>query len=215
MIIAFIAASVPAFALTNEEERQYGKEIIPSDRRAVPINNDPYISLYLNDIRRGSKARRQCRSLIVLTVIDSPEINAFATPGGYVYIASGLIANCDNEEEVAGVMAHEFAHIKKRHIAKRAEKEKYFTATMVATMLAALLVGDAARGAVLMAGMGGAQTAALKYSREDEEEADREGSALANEAGYGGLGISDFLRKIAGRGRRQALSPVSADAPVP
>lgn len=67
---------------------------------------------------------------------------------------------------------------------------------MVATMLAALLVGDAARGAVMAMGMGGAQAAALKYSREDEEEADREGSTLANAAGYGGLGISDFLKKL-------------------
>ncbi|MBP1749014.1 MAG: peptidase Ste24p [Deltaproteobacteria bacterium] len=196
IIIAFIAASVPASALTNEEELRYGKEVYLEIARAVPINNDPYISLYLNDIRSRLENKTTMPFPLVLTVIDSPEINAFATPGGYVYVASGLIANCDNEEEVAGVMAHEFAHIKKRHIAKRAEKEKYFTATMVATMLAALLVGDSARGAVLAMGMGGAQAAALKYSREDEEEADREGSTLASEAGYGGLGTADFLKKL-------------------
>ncbi len=196
LVIAFIAASVPALALTNEEERQYGREAFLQISRAVPINNDPYISFYLDDIRNRLESKTTMPFPIVFTVIDSPTIDAFATPGGYVYIASGLIANCDKEEEVAGVMAHEFAHIKKRHIAKRAEKEKYFTATMVATMIAALLVGDAARSAVLIAGMGGAQAAALKYSRQDEEEADREGSTLANEAGYGGLGISDFLRKL-------------------
>ena len=154
------------------------------------------MSLYLDDIRSNLESKTTMPFPIVLTVIDLPIINAFAAPGGYVYIATGLITNCENEDEVAGVMAHEFAHIKKRHIAKRAEKEKYFTATMVATMLAALLVGDAARGAVLMAGLGTAQTVALKYSREDEEDADREGSALANEAGYGGLGISDFFKRL-------------------
>ncbi len=196
LIIAFIAASVPANALTNEEERKYGKEIYLEIARTVPINNDPYISFYLNDIRARLESKTTMPFPMVITVIDSPEVNAFATPGGYVYIASGLIANSDKEEEVAGVIAHEFAHIKKRHIAKRAEKEKYFTATMVATMLAALLVGDSARGAVMAVGMGGAQAAALKYSREDEEEADREGSALANASGYGGLGISDFLKKL-------------------
>ncbi len=196
VILAFIATSVPARALTNEEELKYGKEVYLQIARSVPINNDPYMSFYLNDMRLRLESKTTMPFPLVVTIIDSPEINAFATPGGYVYIASGLIANCDNEEEVAGVMAHEFAHVKKRHIAKMAEKEKYFTATMVATMLAALLVGDAARGAVMAMGMGGAQAAALKYSREDEEEADREGSTLANAAGYGGLGISDFLKKL-------------------
>jgi beta-barrel assembly-enhancing protease len=196
VLFAFVATSLPAHALTNEEEVKYGKEIYLEIARAVPINTDPYISFSINDIRLRLESKTIMPFPLVVTVIDSPEINAFATPGGYVYIASGLIANADNEEEVAGVMAHEFSHIKRRHIAKRAEKEKYFTATMVATLLAALLAGDAARGAILALGMGGAQAAALKYSREDEEDADREGSTLANEAGYGGLGTADFLRKL-------------------
>ena len=196
VIFAFIATSVPAGALTNDEELKYGKEVFLEIARTVPVNNDPYMSFYLNDIRNRLDSKTIMPFNVVLTVIDSPTIDAFATIGGYVYIASGLIANCDNEEELAGVMAHEFAHIKKRHIAKRMEKQKYINATMLATMLAALLVGDAARTAVLAMGMGSAQTMSLKYSRQDEEEADREGSTLANAAGYGGLGIADFLKKL-------------------
>lgn len=192
----FLVVSVAAFALTNEEERTYGKEIYLEIARSAPINNDPYISLYLNEIRGRLESKTTMPFPVVLTVIDSPTIDAFATIGGYVYIAAGLIANCDNEEEVAGVMAHEFAHIKKRHIAKRMDKQKYLNATVVATMLAAMLVGDSAREAVLVTGMGTAQSMALRYSREDEDEADREGSILANEAGYGGLGIADFLKKL-------------------
>ncbi len=196
VILAFIATSVPVQALTNEEEIKYGKEIYAQISQAVPVNTDPYITFAINDMRLRLESKTIMPFPMVVTVIDSPEINAFATPGGYVYIASGLIANSDNEEEVAGVMAHEFSHIKRRHIARRAEKEKYFTATMVATLLAALLAGDAARGAILALGMGGAQAAALKYSREDEEDADREGAILANDAGYGALGTADFLRKL-------------------
>ncbi len=196
VVLAFLAASVPAFALTNDEERKYGKEVFLEIARAVPINNDPYISLYVNDIRSRLESKTTMPFPVVLTVIDSPTIDAFATIGGYVYIASGLIANCDNEEELAGVMAHEFAHIKKRHIAKRMDKQKYLNATVIATMLAAMLVGDSARDAVLVTGMGAAQSMALRYSREDEEEADREGSILANDAGYGGLGTADFLKKL-------------------
>ncbi|MEN6615420.1 MAG: M48 family metalloprotease [Syntrophorhabdus sp.] len=196
LLVSFIGTSIPAFALTNEEERKYGQEVFLEIARSVPINNDPYVSLYLNDVRIRLESKTVMPFPVVFTVIDTPTIDAFATIGGYVYIASGLIANADGEDELAGVMAHEFAHIKKRHIAKRMEKQKFINATMVATMLAALLVGDSARGAVLMTGMGSAQAMALTYSREDEEEADREGSALANEAGYGGLGISDFLKKL-------------------
>jgi predicted Zn-dependent protease len=194
--LAFLVTSIPASALTNEDERKYGKEIYLEIARSAPINNDPYISFYLNDMRGRLESRTTMPFPVVLTVIDSPTIDAFATIGGYVYIAAGLIANCDNEEEVAGVMAHEFAHIKKRHIAKRMGKQKYLNATVVATMLAAMLVGDAARSAVLATGLGAAHSMALSYSREDEEEADREGSILANDAGYGGLGISDFLKKL-------------------
>ena len=101
----FLAASAGAFALTNEEERQYGKEIYLEIARSAPINNDPYISLYLNEIRVRLESKTTMPFPVVLTVIDSPTIDAFATIGGYVYIAAGLIANCDDEEEVAGVMA--------------------------------------------------------------------------------------------------------------
>lgn len=189
-----------AWALTNEEERRYGKEIFLEVAQSAPINNDPYVSLYMNDIRGRLEANTVMPFPIVLTAIDSPTIDAFATIGGYVYIAMGLIATCDNEEELAGVMAHEFAHIKKRHIAKRMAKQKYINATMVATMLAAMLVGDSARDAVLVTGMGAAHTMALRYSREDEDEADREGSILADKSGYGGLGIADFLKKLRAAG---------------
>jgi len=200
MILAFLVSSVSAQALTNEEERKYGKEIFLEIARSVPINNDPYVSLYMNDIKMRLEAHTTMPFPMVLTAIDSATIDAFATIGGYVYIATGLITVCDSEEELAGVMAHEFAHIKKRHIAKRMEKQKYINATMIATMLAALLAGDAARSAVLVTGMGAAQTMALRYSREDEDEADREGSILADQSGYGGLGIADFLKKLRATG---------------
>ena len=200
VILFLLAGVMPVRALTNEDERKYGKEIFLEIARSTPINNDPYISFYLDSIKKNIESKTVMPFPVVLTVIDSSTIDAFATIGGYVYLAAGLIANCDSEDEAAGVMAHEFAHIKKRHIAKRMDKQKYMNATMVATMLAAMLAGDAAREAILVAGMGASQTMALKYSREDEEEADREGSLLANNAGYGGLGISDFLKKLRATG---------------
>ena len=82
--------------------------------------------------------------------------------GGYVYITTGLVGMCDKEEELAGVIAHECAHIKKRHIAKRMEKEKYLNIGMISTMLLAMLVGGGSTPeAIITAGLAGTQTMGL------------------------------------------------------
>ena len=143
---------------------------------------------------------------VTLTIIDSESVDAFATMGGYVYITTGLVGMCDKEEELAGVIAHEFAHIKKRHIAKRMEKEKYLNIGMITTMLLGMLVGGGSTPeAIITSGLAGAQAMSLKYSREDEEEADREGSTIADKAGYGGLGSAAFLKKLRTTGTDKLL----------
>ena len=195
--IIFITASSFSLALTNDEEKKYGKEIYREITRSAPVNNDPYISLHLQTLKNSLEAKAILAFPATLTIIDSPTIDAFATMGGYVYITTGLIGMCDKEEELAGVVAHEFAHVKKRHIAKRMEKQKYLNIASLSTMLLAMLAGSGpAGGAILAAGMGGTQAMSLKYSREDEEEADREGSVIADRAGYGGLGSAGFLKKL-------------------
>lgn len=195
--IILIATPFLSLALTNDEEKKYGKEIYQEIVQSVPVNNDPYISLHLQTIKNSLETKAVLPFNATLTIIDSPTIDAFATMGGYVYITSGLVGMCDKEEELAGVVAHEFAHIKKRHIAKRMEKQKYLTIATISTMLLAALAGNSpAGGAIIATGMGGTQAMSLKYSREDEEEADREGSVIADKAGYGGLGSADFLKKL-------------------
>ncbi|MBA4389563.1 MAG: hypothetical protein C0399_01325 [Syntrophus sp. (in: bacteria)] len=204
--IIFFAASSLSRALTNEEEKKYGKEIYREIIQSVPVNNDPYISLHLQTIKNSLETKAVLPFPGTLTIIDSPTIDAFATMGGYVYITTGLIGMCDKEEELAGVVAHEFAHIKKRHIAKRMEKQKYLNIASLSTMLLAMLAGNSPAGSAIMAtGMGGAQAMSLKYSREDEEEADREGSTIANKAGYGGLGSAEFLKKLRASGGDKLL----------
>jgi len=194
------------FALTLEEEKKYGKEIYFEIARSVPVNNDPFISIYVNDIKNRLEQNANLSFPIVLTIIDYQAPDAFATMGGYVFISTGLIAMCDKEEELAGVMAHEFAHISRRHIAKRIEKEKYINIASIAALLAAIIVPDpGVKGAVLTTGMGSAQAMSLKYSREDEDEADRVGATIADKTGYGGLGTADFLRKLRSAGGDKVL----------
>jgi predicted Zn-dependent protease len=185
-------------ALTVEEEKKYGKEIYLQIAQSAPINNDPYISLYLHGIMARLESATTVPFPITLTVIESQTINAFATIGGYIYVTTGLIGLCDNEEELAGVMGHELAHITRRHVAKRMEKEKYLNIGMLAAVLAGALVGSPA---LMVGGMASAQAVALKYSRDDEAEADRVGSTTADKAGYSGMGISEFLKKLRVGGR--------------
>lgn len=205
MLLLFVFPSF-LFALTLEEEKKYGKEVYLEIARSVPVNNDPYISIYVNDIKNKLERNANLPFPIVLTIIDYQAPDAFATVGGYVFITTGLIAMCEEEEELAGVLAHEFAHVSRRHIAKRIEKEKYINIASIATLLAAILIPDpSAKGAILTTGMGSAQAMSLKYSREDEDEADRVGATIADKTGYGGLGIADFLRKLRSAGGDKVL----------
>ena len=215
-LILVFATSSFSFALTYDEEKKYGKEIYREIIQAVPVNNDPYISLAADSIKKKLEDKALMPFPVTLTIIDAETVDAFATMGGYVYITTGLIGMCDKEEELAGVIAHEFAHIKKRHIAKRMEKEKYINIGMLTTMLLGMLVGGGSTSeAIITSGMAGAQAMSLKYSREDEEEADREGSTIADKAGYGGLGSVIISEKIKNSGHRQTASAIFAHTPLP
>jgi predicted Zn-dependent protease len=199
LVIIFLTLFLPAqlYAITLEEERKYGQEIYLQIANSAKINNDPYISIYLQNIKNSLESASNLPFPIVLTIIESNAVDAFATIGGYVYLTTGLIGMCDKEEEVAGVMAHEFAHIAKRHVAKRLEKEKYINIGMLATLIAGILIPDPkAKETILATGSASAMALSLKYSREDEDEADRVGAYIADRAGYGALGTADFLKKL-------------------
>jgi beta-barrel assembly-enhancing protease len=206
LVISIVSLPLKGLAITLEEERKYGRETFAEIARSAPIFYDPFTSLYIDSMRRKLESSANPPFPMVVTVIDSTEANAFATFGGYVYITTGLIGMADKEEELAGVMAHEFAHIEKRHISKRIEKQKYMNAAMLGTMLLTMLVGGAqSKGAVLTTGMASVQAMSLKYSREDEEEADKAGAEFAYKAGYGGLGTADFLKNLRSSGGDKVL----------
>ncbi len=113
-------------------------------------------------------------------------------------MTTGLIAFSETEEELAGVLAHELAHITRRHVAKRVEKEKYINIGMLATMVAGILVGgdSQAKQAIIAGGQTAAQALSLKYSRDDEEDADKTGAVFADRAGYNATGVADFLKRL-------------------
>lgn len=194
-------------ALTLDEEKKYGKEIFLQIAGSTPINNDPYISLYLQTIKAKLEAAAPLPFPITLTIIQSPTVNAFATIGGYIYLTTGLISLSETEEELAGVLAHEMAHITRRHIAKRLEKEKFINIGMLATMLAGILIGGdpRAKEAIILGGQAAGQTLSLKYSRDDEDEADRTGATFADRSGYNATGVAEFLKRLRIAGRETTI----------
>lgn len=197
IFLFFLVLPLRSYGLTVEEEQKYGREAYLQIAQAVPVNNDVYISLYLRTIINRLKAVTRLDMPVFFTVMDSPTVDAFASIGGYVFITTGLVALTDSEEELAGVLAHEFAHVSKRHVAKAVEKQKIANWGTLATLLAAAIVpGAAGKSAIMVSGLAGAQQLAITHTREAEEEADALGSANADRAGYSGLGTAQFLKKL-------------------
>jgi beta-barrel assembly-enhancing protease len=206
LVLLILSLPVRSHSLTLEEERKYGREVYLQIAKSAPINNDPYISMHLLDVKDRLEAASTLPFPITLTVIDSEGVDAFATIGGYVFITTGLIGLCDKEEELAGVLAHEFTHVARRHVARSLEKEKVLNVGMLASVLLSMLIPNpAAQAAAMTTGMGATMAASLKYTREMEEEADRGGAVVADKAGYGALGTAEFLKKLRSGGGDKLL----------
>ncbi len=194
-------------AMTLKEEERYGREIHREIVKGAKLNTDFFIGFYAEQIKRRLEDASRSPYPLKLTVIESKSADAFATLGGYIYLTTALIALCENESELAGVIAHEIAHVKKRHVSKKIEREKHLNIGRMATLILGSLVGDPkAKEAIIVSGMGALQSLALTYSREDEQEADLIGSTILEEAGFRCTGISSFLKRLR-LGRRDSELP--------
>jgi predicted Zn-dependent protease len=192
-------------ALSVEKEKQMGRRLVRQIERELEIIRDPTVQHYLDRI--GERILSQVGGTpfeFRYYVVKSPDPNAFAIPGGHIFLASGLIIMASSEDEVAGVLSHEVGHIKARHIAQRLERAKKLSFATLAGLLAAAIVGGKAGGAMMAGSLATGQALALKYSREDEREADQMGFTYLVRAGYDGWGMVSFLRKLH---RMSLLSP--------
>src|SRR5437588_907601 len=146
----------------------------------------------LADAREAKQSGFQFR----FTVLNSAEVNAFALPGGPMFIYSGLLEACDNEAQLAGVMGHEMSHVILRHGTHEASKANLI---QLPVLLAGSLIGDETiTGKLARLGLGlGANSFLLKFSRDAESEADALGSHLMSEAGYDPVEMARFFQKLA------------------
>ena len=194
-----IAAFIPSAraALTIEEEKKLGREIYEKLDKANAISKNQKVNDYIRKIGAQILSSQQRVPWdFQFHVINSSAINAFATPGGYIYVFRGLITLSENESELASVMAHEIAHANARHIDQMMERSKKLNYAALAGVIAGALLGggSGAGAAVAMGTMAGVQTLALQYSRENEEEADRFGMSYLAAAGYDPKSMVDFMK---------------------
>jgi predicted Zn-dependent protease len=186
-------------SMTPAEEAQIGRKEHP---RVMAQFGGAYadraLQAYVTRIGNELVAVSELADLdFTFTVLDSEIVNAFALPGGYVYVTRGLIALADNEAELASVLAHEIGHVTARHSAQRYDRAQLGSiAAGVATILGGVLLGDV--GAQLGQQVGGLGAAAYvqSYSREQEFEADQLGVRYLGRAGYDPQAMASFLDKL-------------------
>jgi predicted Zn-dependent protease len=191
-------------AVSLEEEYQVGLMWARQMRGQGQVLEDPEISDYIQQIGHSlSSHAEEGQHQFNYFVVRDPVINAFAMPGGFIAINSGLMLATRNENELAGVMAHETAHVTQRHLVRGMIDQTHAGLVSTAAMLAAILLGatagrgnpDAMEGAILAT-----QSAAIQhqinYTRSQEYEADRIGIGTMAAAGYDPLGMATFFEEL-------------------
>ncbi|MCC4115753.1 M48 family metalloprotease [Aromatoleum toluclasticum] len=192
---------VGASELSPLAERKLGESIMREIRwREASYLDDPEVEDYINRMGRRLVAASSAPQLeFEFFVVRDGTLNAFALPGGYVGVHTGLIITAESESELASVLGHEVAHVTQRHIAQMFGKQGQTSMVMLASMLVAVL---AARGdgqlsqAAIAAGQAGAIQAQLGYTRDFEREADRLGLQSLEGAGFDVRGMPSFFERL-------------------
>ena len=186
--------------LSPQMERRLGESVMREIRRDPQYLDDPEVAEYLNGLGgRLVAAAPGARQDFEFFAIRDASINAFALPGGFIGVHSGLITASDSESEIASVLSHEIAHVTQHHIARQIGIEKRQQVPMMIAMAAAILLGrsrpDLATGA-MMATQGSAIQSQLAFSRDFEREADRLGFQTLTGSGYDVRAMAEFFEKM-------------------
>jgi predicted Zn-dependent protease len=191
---------IPKIAGGTDKEVALGRQLAAEVERQAKLIDDPVITEYINRVGQNVVLHSDARIPFTIKVIDSDEVNAFALPGGFFFVNKGLILAADNEAEVAGVMAHEIAHVTARHAMENQAKGMLAEIGLLA-------------GSIFLGGLGGmlinqgAQFGALlgfmKFTRNAESEADMLGVQYLWAAGYDPNSMSTMFEKLAAKNKRK------------
>lgn len=191
---------IPKMAGSLEKEVRLGRELAAEVDRQAKFVDDPVITEYVNRVGQNIVLHSDSKVPFTIKVIDSDEVNAFALPGGFFYVNKGLLLAADNEAELAGVMAHEIAHVAARHAVENQAK-------------GTLLEWGAIAGSIFLGGIPGMiyqNTAGLgllgvfmKFSRSAEEEADKLGVQYMYAAGYDPGAMATMFEKLEAKNKKK------------
>ena len=208
-----------------QQDMQLGREASAEIQSRVAIVHDRQVNDYLNTILHKLEPSPYARTLnrdgsrseifpFTIQAIYDKKINAFSLPGGPIFVNTGLIENCDNEAQLAGVISHEMSHVVLRHSTNQASKQNLVA---LPALLAGALAGNSILGQLSRLGINlGAGSLLLKFSRTDESQADYNGAEIMADAGYNPLELANFFEKLQAKaGRQGGLEEFLSDHPNP
>lgn len=185
---------------SQEKEIQIGRQLALEVEQQAKLVVDPVVTEYVNRVGQNVVLHSDAKIPFTIKVIDSDEVNAFALPGGFFFVNKGLLLAADNEAELAGVMAHEIAHVTARHAMENQGKGTL----LQYGMLAGILFGGGIASSVLQNAGGITQAMAFfKFSRNAEGEADRLGVQYLYASGYDPTAMSTMFEKLASQNRKK------------
>jgi len=206
-IIAKMAGSL-------NKEVAIGRQLAAEVDKEAKFIDDPVITEYVNRVGQNIVLHSDAKVPFTIKVIDSDEVNAFALPGGFFYVNKGLLLAADNEAELAGVMAHEIAHVAARHAMENEAK----ATLMNYGILAGILLGGPILGNILYNGGGLIEGLSfLKFSRNAEAEADKLGVQYLYAAGYDPTALATMFEKLEGLNKKKpgTIAKLFTDHPAP
>lgn len=189
--LAVAGLTLAACSVSEDEEVALGREYAAQIEQQVPLLTDPVVTRYVEQLGRDIASRTARPELPwQFRVVDAAEVNAFAVPGGFIYVNRGLIERAGRMDELAGVLGHEIGHVVLRHSAEQMEKRNQTSGVVTAVcVLTSLCDGGVAQVAINVAGAAWF----ARHSRADEAEADSAGIYAVMETGISPEGIPSFF----------------------
>lgn len=208
LLVSLVAsAQVPHFKpgfnlFSKDQDIQLGREAAAQVEKQMEVVNNPELQNYINRLGQKLAAQPQAGGFpYTFKVVNDPSINAFALPGGPMFINTGLFKAADNEAQLVGVMAHEMSHVALRHGTNQASKANLI---QIPAALAGAVFGGgngSMLGQLAQLGIGlGANSVLLKFSRTDENQADLNGAQIMASAGYNPIELARFFEKLEAQG---------------